>query len=72
MDQLHLVAQYLIRKEKVDGKVFLQLMKGEITMADIQAMDEEGTPPAAKLPTEGVSDAPLEINADKSSEYPEV
>lgn len=39
-DQLHLVAEYLIRKEKVDDKEFVQLMTGEITMNDITQMDE--------------------------------
>ncbi len=39
-DQLRLVAEYLIRKEKVDDKEFISLMSGEITMDDVLRMDE--------------------------------
>lgn len=39
IDQLHLVAQYLIRREKVDGQEFKDLMEGVITTADIEEMD---------------------------------
>lgn len=70
MDQLHLVAQYLIRKEKVDGKVFLQLMKGEITMADVQAMDEGAQPKLSDSPQDEGGN--LKIDTDKSDEYPKI
>ena len=40
-DQLRLVAEYLIRKEKVDDKEFISLMTGEITMDDVLHMDEK-------------------------------
>jgi len=39
-DKLRLVAEYLIRKEKVDDKEFISLMSGEITMDDVLRMDE--------------------------------
>ena len=40
-DQLEVVAQYLIRKEKVDADTFVKLMTGEITLEDIHKMDEQ-------------------------------
>ena len=40
-DQLEIVAQYLIRKEKVDADTFVKLMTGEITLEDIHKMDEQ-------------------------------
>ena len=30
IDQLHMIAQYLIRNEKINGNTFIQLMKGEL------------------------------------------
>ena len=30
IDQLHMIAQYLIRNEKINGNTFVQLMKGEL------------------------------------------
>ena len=30
IDQLHMIAQYLIRNEKINGSTFIQLMKGEL------------------------------------------
>ncbi len=35
MDQLHRVAQYLIRHEKVDGEDFVRIMRGELGDADL-------------------------------------
>ena len=39
MDQLHLVAKYLMKHEKIDSDNFYKLMDGEITEADIEAED---------------------------------
>lgn len=38
-DQLEVVAQYLIRKEKVDANTFKELMQGSISIDDVYAMD---------------------------------
>ncbi|MDD6032615.1 MAG: ATP-dependent zinc metalloprotease FtsH [Oscillospiraceae bacterium] len=59
MDQLHLVAQYLIQNEKVDETAFQQLMKGE--------MDASGAPvvPAAAPAEEPSSEA---SDADSTSD----
>ncbi len=46
MDQLHLVAQYLIRHEKVDGEDFAKLMRGELT-PDAEASEVQEAPAAA-------------------------
>ena len=55
MDQLHLVAKYLMDKEKIDGATFEKLMKGELPYP----------PPSAepKKPEAPVSD-PLDTSAD--------
>ena len=47
MDQLHLVAQYLIEHEKVDEITFVKLMKGELTVDPVQ------TETASESPAEG-------------------
>lgn len=39
MDQLHLVAKYLMKFEKIDGDNFYKLMNGEITEQDIEKED---------------------------------
>lgn len=55
MDQLHLVAKYLMDKEKIDGATFEKLMKGELPYP----------PPSAepKKPEAPASD-PLDISTD--------
>ena len=55
MDQLHLVAKYLMDKEKIDGATFEKLMKGELSYP----------PPSAepKKPEAPASD-PLDTSAD--------
>ena len=58
MDQLHTVAQYLIKHEKIDGADFEKLMKGELTP------DE---PKEAAAPV--VTDA--DIDMEKTVEMPE-
>ena len=40
MNELHLIAKYLMKYEKIDGDNFYKLMRGEITEADIDADDE--------------------------------
>lgn len=47
MEQLHLVAKYLMKFEKIDGDNFYKLMNGEITEADIDAeeISEENSKP---------------------------
>ncbi|MBR4101458.1 MAG: ATP-dependent zinc metalloprotease FtsH [Oscillospiraceae bacterium] len=54
MDQLHLVAQYLIRHEKVDGEDFAKLMRGELAL-DAEAPEVQEAPaetPETEQPTE--------------------
>lgn len=50
MDQLHLIAKYLMSFEKIDSVNFYKLMDGEITSEDIDAMtakeDKEAEKPA--------------------------
>lgn len=41
LDQLHLVARYLLQKEKVDEATFASIMSGEITLQDIQEMERK-------------------------------
>lgn len=43
IEKLHLVAQYLLRKEKIDGDEFKKLMTGEITNKDIDRLDKEAS-----------------------------
>ena len=54
MDQLHLVAQYLIRHEKVDGEDFAKLMRGELAL-DAETPEVQEAPaetPETEQPTE--------------------
>ncbi len=58
MDQLHLVAQYLIRHEKVDGEDFAKLMRGELAL-DAETPEVQEIPaetPETEQPTEPTSD----------------
>ncbi len=58
MDQLHLVAQYLIRHEKVDGEDFAKLMRGELAL-DTETPEVQEAPaetPETEQPTEPTSD----------------
>ena len=45
IDQLHMIAQYLIRNEKINGSTFIQLMKGELIPDTTDAVP--ATSPAA-------------------------
>ncbi len=45
IDQLHMIAQYLIHNEKINGNTFIQLMKGELIPDTTDAMP--ATSPAA-------------------------
>lgn len=73
-DQLQLVAEYLIQKEKVDDKEFVQLMTGKITMDDIAQMNQTKevaeTENAKKDAHEQPSDAAPDNNSDSSSDAP--
>ena len=58
MDQLHLVAQYLIRHEKVDGEDFAKLMRGELAL-DAETPEVQEAPaetPETEQPTDPTSD----------------
>ena len=44
MNELHLIAKYLMKYEKIDGDNFYKLMRGELTEADIDADDEKNLP----------------------------
>ena len=76
IDQLHLLAKYLIAHEKIDGADFEKLMKGEITAETIEKDYDEYmksviTPEDKAEVSEEKSDAPAEnadTTADASSE----
>ena len=69
IDKLHLIAKYLMKYEKIDGKDFEKLMKGEII--DLEVNDE---PVKEKfiiptLPDEPeINDEPLSDDSDSSEE----
>jgi cell division protease FtsH len=67
IDQLHLVAQYLIQNEKVSGEVFVKLMKGEL-------LDEKGAAAtAAALAAQGVApETPAEAPDEEAPAMPTV
>lgn len=72
IDQLHLLAKYLIAHEKIDGADFEKLMKGEITAETIEKDYEEYmksviTPEDKAEVSEEKSDAPAD-NADTTAE----
>ena len=72
IDQLHLLAKYLIAHEKIDGADFEKLMKGEITAETIEKDYEEYmksviTPEDKAEVSEEKSDAPAD-NADATAE----
>jgi cell division protease FtsH len=50
MDKLHVIAKYLMKYEKIDGKDFEKLMKGEIGEADL-----------IDIPSEPVASEPVEV-----------
>ena len=73
IDQLHLLAKYLIAHEKIDGADFEKLMKGEIPAETIEKDYEEYmnsviTPEDKAVVSEEKSDAPAETTADVASE----
>lgn len=72
IDQLHILAKYLIAHEKIDGADFEKLMKGEITAETIEKDYEEYmksviTPEDKAEVSEEKSDAPAD-NADTTAE----
>ena len=52
MDQLHLVARYLMEKEKIDGTTFDKLMKGELDYPPAEAAVESSSDTSADSFTE--------------------
>ncbi len=63
MDQLHTVAQYLIKHEKASGETFVKLMKGELLSDGTPAPSEEeilsdgmASSDAPSMPTAGADD----------------
>lgn len=68
MDQLHLLAKYLMKNEKIDGPDFEKLMKGEIT---VEAEPEVKTESATE--TEPTQSIQPEENPDRNNgEFPPV
>ena len=72
IDQLHILAKYLIAHEKIDSADFEKLMKGEITAETVEKDYEEYmksviTPEDKAEVSEEKSDAPAE-NADATAE----
>ncbi len=73
IDQLHLLAKYLIAHEKIDGADFEKLMKGEITAETVEKDYEEYmksviTPEDKAEVSEEKSDAPAETTAEADSD----
>lgn len=68
MDQLHLLAKYLMKNEKIDGPDFEKLMKGEIT---VEAEPEVKTESATETePTQSIQ--PEEKPDRNNGEFPPV
>ena len=72
IDQLHILAKYLIAHEKIDGADFEKLMKGEITAETVEKDYEEYmksviTPEDKAEVSEEKSDAPAD-NADTTAD----
>jgi cell division protease FtsH len=58
MAQLHVVAKYLLQKEKIDGNDFVKLMKGELEHIEDKDFKEEAKASLEDVPDEA-SDAPV-------------
>lgn len=68
MDQLHILAKYLMKNEKIDGPDFEKLMKGEITVeADVE---EKAEPVTESEPEQSIQ--PEENPGENGSEFPPV
>lgn len=68
MDQLHILAKYLMKNEKIDGPDFEKLMKGEITVeADVE---EKAEPVTESEPEQSIQ--PEENPGENGSECPPV
>lgn len=68
MDQLHLLARYLMQHEKIDGSDFEKLMKGEIVVEG-ESVGETAASFEAE-PTQNIQ--PEETPRDNGSEFPPV
>ncbi|MFT3951603.1 MAG: ATP-dependent zinc metalloprotease FtsH [Oscillospiraceae bacterium] len=64
LDQLHLVAKYLLKFEKIDAEDFRKLMEGEL---DPHIFDEPATPP-----TDGTPDEPALTESEKPHKTPRI
>ncbi len=42
LNYLEIVAQYLLKREKMDGDEFKKIMQGQITLADVEKLEETG------------------------------
>lgn len=67
LDQLHEVAQYLLKHEKIDGVTFEKLMKGELEEAEEETSSEETTAEE----TVEVTDELPEIEAEETEKVSE-
>ena len=67
IDKLHLIAKYLMKNEKIDGKNFEALMKGELTESDF--LDDEITIEDTAKTDETLPETPT-VSDDKIS-FPE-
>jgi len=73
INELHLIAKYLMKFEKIDGDNFYKLMRGEITEADIDAEDNE-TEKAEEIvaenteTTEAVIETEVTVEDEKSED----
>ena len=68
LDQLHEVAQYLLKHEKIDGATFEKLMKGEL---EEEAEEETSSEETTAEETVEVTDELPEIEAEETEEVSE-
>ncbi|MCL2693906.1 MAG: ATP-dependent zinc metalloprotease FtsH, partial [Oscillospiraceae bacterium] len=65
--QLHVVANYLLEKERIDGDDFEKLMKGELELIKEETLKEEAEASLDEAPPESgapISETPTEINEE--------
>lgn len=70
LDQLHVVAKYLLKNEKIEGEAFDKLMKGELSEEELLAMEEDSVPKAKENPVEigKILDVTVEEETDSTPE----
>ncbi len=68
LDQLHLLAKYLMKNEKIDGAEFEKLMKGELNFVP----DDTETAPASSADEQGTQVVAPEAETNNNVDFPPV